>query len=75
VERICAAVQRAAVVTNTEFLLWPCSSVDRTEKLGHFGGVERTSAWVTRRPAAGQKNGPVAFYFDTFFAASVSAAC
>ena len=30
---------------------WP--DVDRGEKLGHFGGVKRTSAWVTLRPSAG----------------------
>jgi hypothetical protein len=29
--------------------------VDRGEKLGHFGGVKRTSAWVTLRPAAGKE--------------------
>jgi hypothetical protein len=54
------------------------SVVDRGEKLGHSGGVERTSEWVTLRPAAGQKNGPgtaSSLYFDTFFAASASAAC
>ena len=29
--------------------------VDRGEKLGHFGGVKRTSVWVTLRPAVGKE--------------------
>jgi hypothetical protein len=31
-------------------------AVDRAEKLGHFGGIKGTSAWVTLWPGAGQEN-------------------
>jgi hypothetical protein len=52
--------------------------VDGGEKLGHFGGVKRTSKWVTLWPSLELKNRPgrpAVFYFGTFFAAAASPAC
>jgi len=41
-----------ALPADCAWRLSPCA-VDRGEKLGHFGGVKRTSAWVTLWPTAG----------------------
>ena len=83
-EPILIGAAPARAVTDDQLLLlehlqsFHCHVVDGVEKLGYLGGVKRTSMWVTLRPSLELKNRPgrpAVFYFDTFFAAAVSAAC